>query len=50
MEITLQNKSKLYDYKIRFVSLSVTLKESKKEVEKEIGEIKKYIKLNLEYD
>tara|TARA_Y100001933_G_C18996083_1_gene562546 strand:+ start:704 stop:1924 length:1221 start_codon:yes stop_codon:yes gene_type:complete len=49
-EITLQNTSKLYDYNIRFVSFSVSLKESKKEVEKEIGEIKKYIKLNLEYD
>ena len=49
-EITISNKSNLYDYGLQFVFISISLKDVKTEVEKEIGEIKKYVKLNLEYN
>ena len=49
-EITISNKSNLYDYALQFVFISISLKDVKTEVEKEIGEIKKYVKLNLEYN
>ena len=41
------NNSKLYDFNIQFVVISISLIPSKFEVEKEVGEIKKYIKLTL---
>ena len=47
-EITISNKSNLYDYGLQFVFMSISLEGVKIEVEKEIGEIRKYVKLNLE--
>ena len=45
--IKIINNSKLYDFDIQFVVVSISLVPSKFEVEKEVGEIKKYIKLTL---
>ncbi len=47
-QIVLSNRSKLYDYKVQFALMSIYLKPIKNEVEKDIGEIKKFIKLELE--
>lgn len=41
------NNSNLYDFDIQFVVISISLVPSKFEVEKEVEEIKKYIKLTL---
>jgi len=48
--VLMTNKSNLYDYNIQFVLLSISLKPRSLEVEKEIGEINKYVKLKLEYN
>lgn len=45
--IEIENNSTLYDYDIQFVSFSISLVPSRFEVEKDIGEIKKYVKLTL---
>ena len=45
--IKITNNSKLYDFDIQFVVISISLVPSKFEVEKEVEEIKKYIKLTL---
>ena len=45
--IKIENNSTLYDYDIQFVSFSISLVPSRFEVEKDVGEIKKYIKLTL---
>lgn len=45
--IKITNNSKLYDFDIQFVVISISLVPSKFEVEKEVEEIKKFIKLTL---
>jgi hypothetical protein len=45
--VEIENNSTLYDYDIQFISCSVSLVPSRFEVEKEVGEIKKYIILKL---
>lgn len=45
--VEIENNSTLYDYDIQFISYSVSLFPSRFEVEKEVGEIKKYIILKL---
>ncbi len=45
--VKIENNSTLYDYDIQFVSFSISLVPSRFEVEKDVGEIKKYIKLTL---
>jgi len=45
--IKLINNSTLYDYDIQFIVASISLRSSKFEVEKEILELKKFIKLTL---
>ena len=45
--VKIENNSTLYDYDIQFVSFSISLVPSRFEVEKDVGEIKKYIKMTL---
>ena len=45
--VEIENNSTLYDYNIQFISYSVSLVSSRFEVEKDVGEIKKYIILKL---
>ena len=45
--VEIENNSTLYDYDIQFISYSISLVPSRFEVEKDVGEIKKYIILKL---
>lgn len=45
--VEIENNSTLYDYDIQFIGYSVSLVPSRFEVEKDVGEIKKYIILKL---
>ena len=40
--------SKLYDYKLQFALMSIYLDPIKNEAEKQVGEIKRFVKLELE--
>lgn len=47
-QVVLSNMSKLYDYKLQFALMSIYLDPIKNEAEKQVGEIKRFVKLELE--